>query len=67
MPIFICKYIRKGETRAGIADFRFSLFDLSQKRNRTLSQNYYLTVFSCLFSKFFVKRDTIQSNIQFQY
>jgi hypothetical protein len=32
-----------------------------------LSQNYYLTVFSCLFSDFFVKRDTIQANIQFQY
>ena len=31
------------------------------------SQNYYMTVFSGLFSEFFVKRDTIQSNIQFQY
>ena len=29
------------------------------------AQNYYLTVFSGLFSEFFVKRDTIQSNIQF--
>ena len=32
-----------------------------------LSQNYHLTVFSGLFLEFFVKRDTIQANIQFQY
>ena len=30
-----------------------------------LSQNYNLTVFSGFFSELFVKRDTIQSNIQF--
>ena len=57
---------RTGERKA-VREMAFAMGNLSPARDFKLSQNYYLTVFSGLFSKFFVKRDTIQSNTQFQY
>ena len=65
----MCMYLFRGRYRTGerkaVKEMAFARGNISPARDFKLFQNYYWTVFSGLFSEFFVKRDTIQSNIQF--
>ena len=58
-------YVSRTGERKAVRETAFASEIVQLAAHFKLSQNYYLTVFSGLFSEFFVKRDTIQSNIQF--
>ena len=60
----ICIY-RTGERKA-VREMALARGNVHLAAHLEASEQYYLNVFSCLFSEVFVKSDTIESNNQFQ-